>query len=963
MEQTNNGPDQTGTGNQMNILSGAHDFNIMGSTITTIGRNAHYTYKTYLPESKPKKITAESHFVEAVKLLCEANQVHIAILGTGGIGKTSVALHIMENALIKKKFSGRCYFIPCEILSDATTLTQGLVQAIGLQPIQGKGSYKLLLNYLKGCQESLLILDNFDTPWNSKDQAQVKKFIDKICSFKSALVIVNMRDTDGPRQTEWHKLGGQSGLPPLELVPAKQAFCSFTSNGKYQIDQRDPILEQLLRQMDGMPLAITLIAQQARKLPLKHLMEMWNSQKTEVLKKVGEQDDRLTSIEVSIELTLNLIREKLSMTGENHMRLVAFLPSGIPDWLENLPKMLPDATMQVLVLEKSCLIYEVENRTLKILTPIGEYIMQIFGRSEHLEDDIWRFYETFMDNLPEKSVARDSELRLHIANILKILQIKIEKSFETSHMNVLFQLHNYPQYFLRLVPLVEEYLRWQSQMSLSGQIEVMFLQEDMLSFMWKYERAIGIIDDVEKLNKHCENEETSNLEVITSSSISVSYTIKKAQAECYKRLGMISYYQNDYKESQWKIQQAMDLYEKGQYEEAKVMLEQAKEHFQGLGDVLGTARCLLHLGGISYMLSQYEDATVMLEQAQQQLEGLGDRLGAAQSLQHLGNISRMLGKYEQAGVMLEQAQQHMEELGHRLGAAQCLKNLGHISQMLGQYDQAKAMLQQAKVEFDGLGNSLGAAQCVQSLGNISQTLGQYEEAKVMLKQAKKVFEKAGYRPGAAQCLQCLGEISQILGQYEEANVMLQQAKDQFEGLRYRLGAAQCLLSLGNLSQMLCQYEKAQAMLEQAKEQFERLRFRLGVAQCLQRLGDISQMLGQYEAAKIILEQAKKQFEEIGYRLGVAQCLQYLGDIGYQKDCFIEARLNVEKAKECFDTMGMLTEVDDCLHSLQKFQEASQVEIPSHSIEIETLLETNQSLALEGQGDSTEVESQKSHGSC
>ncbi|KAF5344746.1 hypothetical protein D9758_015284 [Tetrapyrgos nigripes] len=842
MEQTDNGPDQTGTGNQANILSGAHDFNIMGSTITTIGRDAHYTYKTYLPESRPKELTADdlllqkppapdvftgrSHLVEeAVKLLCEANQVHIAILGTGGIGKTSVALHIMENAMIKKKFVRRGYFIPCEILPDATKLIQGLVQAIGLQPIQGKGSYELLLDYLEGCQKILLILDNFETPWNGKDQTKVKNFMNTICSLKSASVIVTMRGTDGPGQIKWGKLGGQSGLPPLELGPAKEAFCSLSSDGNYAIREDDPMLEKLLIQMDGMPLAIVLIAQHAKELPLKNLMEMWNIQKTAVLKKIGEQDNRLTSVEMSIELTLNIIKEKLSRTGLDLLRLVAFLPSGIPDWLENVPKMLgsfPDTTMQVLTLKKSCMIYEGNAETLKMLTPIAEYVLKVSKITEDHEKQIWEFYESFIDTLFENHIDADIKLGLHIANIFKILHIQIEKSFETSHMNVLNQLCDHSQYFPGLVPLVEKYLGWQSQMSLGSQTELMFLQEGMLTFMGEYEKSIAIINNVEKLHRHQINHGTSDLEVITSSSsISVNYTMEQTQAYCYQRLGMMSYCQNDYKNSQCKIQQAMDLYEK-------------------IGNVKGAAQCLQHLGDISKMLGQYEEAKVMLEQAKKEFEEIGDRLGAAQCLHRLGNISYMLSQYEEAKVMLEQAKKEFEEIGERLGAAQCLQSLGNISYMLDQYEEAKVMLEQAKKQFEEIGERLGAAQCLRSLGDIRKMLGQYEEAKVMLEQAKKQFEEIGDRLGVAQCLRSLGDIRRMLGQYEEAKVILQQVKDQFEEIGSRVGVANCLHSLGEIGYEEECFIEARLNVEKAKEYYEAMGMLNQVAECIHILDQIQE---------------------------------------------------------------------------------------------------------------------------
>ncbi|KAF5347170.1 hypothetical protein D9758_011036 [Tetrapyrgos nigripes] len=790
MEPMDTGPGQTSPRNQGNFFSGAQHMGFAGSTITNVAGDANYNYITNFPENKPNEITEDdlllrrpqvpdvftgrSHLVkEAVNILCGTKQIHIAILGAGGIGKTSVALHIMEDPLIKEKFGERCYFIPCEMLPDAKILIQGLVLTIGLQVTQGKDSLKLLLDYLRGGQQFLLVLDNFETPWGSKGQTEVKNLIEMSCRCNAVSVIVTMRGTEGPGQIKWHKLGGGSGLPALELGPAKEAFCSFCSDGDLTIEE-DPILENLLIQMDGMPLAIMLMAQLAREWPLKNIMERWNHQKTAVLKKfgLGEQENRLTSIEVSIKLTLNIVREKLSPTGEDVLRLIALLPSGIPDWLENLPKMLPDATMhlddtttQALILKKACLIYETGDKTLKILTPIGEYIMKSFQERDNVENQVWVFYESFIDNLPQNPSEEDSQLGLHIGNIYKILEIQIKRSFERSHINVLQQLYNYSEYFSGLVPLIAKYLRWKSHLNLSDQAEVMFMQEYMFSFMGEYGKAIDIIHDVEELYKDQINQETSDVEVVTRNN-----TIEQIQAECYRRLGESFYHQGRYTQSKQKVQQAQDLYEK-------------------IGDMRGVSRSLQSLGNICRMLDEYEDGKIMLERAKEQFEGVGDKLGAAQCLQSLGNICRVLSQYEDAKVMLEQAKEQFEGVGDRLRAAQSLQSLGNICGMLSQYQDAKVLVEEAKEQFERVGSRLGAAQCLKSLGDICILLDQYEDAKVMLEEAKEQFEGVGDRLGAAQSLQSLGDIFSMLSQYEDAKVMFEQAKEQFEGVGDRLGAA------------------------------------------------------------------------------------------------------------------------------------------------------------------------------
>ncbi|KAF5348936.1 hypothetical protein D9758_014199 [Tetrapyrgos nigripes] len=887
MKPTDNSPDQTGTGSQANILAGAHDFNIVRSTITNIGRDAHYTYNTYLPESKPKEITADdlllqnpsapdvftgrSHLVEeSVNLLCEANQVYIAILGTGGIGKTSVVLHIMEHSLITEKFAGRCYFIPCEILPDATNLTQGLVRAIGLQVPQRKGPLGVLLDYLKGCQQSLLILDNFDAPWNGEDQAKVRNFINMICSFKSTSVIVTMRGTDGPGKIKWHKLGGQLGLPPLELGPAKEAFCSFSSDGNYAIKEDDPILEKLLIQMDGMPLAIMLIAQHARELPLQDLMEMWNIQKTTLLKKIGEQDDRLTSIEVSIELTLKVIRGKLSITGQDILRLIAFLPSGIPDWLDSLPKIIgsfPDTNMQVLILKKSCLIYEADSKILKMLTPIGEYISKIFEITEDSENKIWQFYESFMGSLSGNPMHAEIQLQLHVANVFKALDLQLEKS---SHINMLNQFYHHSQYFSSIVPLIEKQLKWSVKTDLNEQINMIFLKEYMLTFMGQYKEAESEIEKVQQLTR---------MLTVTNQSSKLQY-----QADCYRRLGYIFYYQNH-------------------YDESKSMLRRAKEMFESIGNTFGVAQCLRMLGEIACLQSDYNNAKSMLEKAQQLFVKIGEEQGAAHSLRGLGDIYIMFDQYDRAREMLEKAKEQFERAGTKIGVAQCLQRLGNIFRSQEQYAKAKLLLEEAKGQFESAGEKLGAAECLRSLGNICYMQDQYDEARIMLRQAKEQFEDIENRRGVAQCSQLLGDTCRTCGQYQEAKLLLHEAKGCFEDIGDKHGAAQCLQSLGENSRMLHQYEEAKAMLHQAKEQFERLGSRVGAAQCLQHLGNINGSLGEYEDAKIMLQQAKEQFEgsETGWELLSAYntwetSVEFWANMGKQRSCWSKLRSNLRDLK-------------------------------------------------------------------
>ncbi|KIK55016.1 hypothetical protein GYMLUDRAFT_887371 [Collybiopsis luxurians FD-317 M1] len=239
------------------MFSQAQAFSINGSQFiyntgggTQSVQNTIITYE----QIKLKTPTAPSVFTgrdelvgEAVEKLCQDNPAHLAILGAGGMGKTALALHILKNEQVKEKFEDKIYFCPCEMCSDAQSLIQILVQTMQLSIPEGKTGFEVLETYFAFLQRSiLLVLDNFETPWNSAaDQTAVQNVIDFILDKQKVSVILTMRAAEGPGTKVWKKLGGESGLPPLKLDEARHAFMLISNSQEEKIETLDWILTQL----------------------------------------------------------------------------------------------------------------------------------------------------------------------------------------------------------------------------------------------------------------------------------------------------------------------------------------------------------------------------------------------------------------------------------------------------------------------------------------------------------------------------------------------------------------------------------------------------------------------------------------------------------------------------------------------------------------------------------------------
>ncbi|THU82573.1 hypothetical protein K435DRAFT_691262, partial [Dendrothele bispora CBS 962.96] len=288
----------------------------------------------------PRIFFGRDHLIEeGTDYVTNNAQAFLAILGPGGIGKTALAQKIIEMEAVKEKFEKRSHFIPCDILPNVASLIQGLLQCLKIPAQEGKGQVEMLNDYLRlDARHMLLVLDNFETLWyNNENRTGIQNFLEKLFNFKHVSILVTMRGPDGPGSVEWYKLGTGSGIPPLSVDAARKVFCAIAGN-RPDLSEKTEAVDKLLKELDYVPLAIRLIAQRARTSPIESLLRMWKDGKTSILKEGKGDFSRLTSVECSIQLSVDL----LSKAAHDLLSVISFLPNGIPLWVDNLRSMLPN---------------------------------------------------------------------------------------------------------------------------------------------------------------------------------------------------------------------------------------------------------------------------------------------------------------------------------------------------------------------------------------------------------------------------------------------------------------------------------------------------------------------------------------------------------------------------------------------------------------------------------------------
>ncbi|EIN03713.1 hypothetical protein PUNSTDRAFT_128644, partial [Punctularia strigosozonata HHB-11173 SS5] len=268
--------------------------------------------------------------------ICDAQQRHIALLGTGGIGKTSVALGVVDDLGVKGQ--NDCYFVRCDTVISDLTLVASILQAMEKNSSDNGDPMKNLKTCLEAASRPIvLVLDNFESPWSLDTpniQPRLTEVLRTLAAIPKLQLIVTMRGNAPPADGDvpWSVMH----LDPLGHIPARELFLSIkpdTSPSEFKD------LDLLLQKCDGLPLAIKLLALLKSSSTCGRLLKQWEKQKTSLLKTNHPSESRETSMRVSISMSLQSAPMRRHPDAIPLLAVICRLPDGILGGVEQLEEM------------------------------------------------------------------------------------------------------------------------------------------------------------------------------------------------------------------------------------------------------------------------------------------------------------------------------------------------------------------------------------------------------------------------------------------------------------------------------------------------------------------------------------------------------------------------------------------------------------------------------------------------
>ncbi|KAJ7349614.1 hypothetical protein DFH08DRAFT_806964 [Mycena albidolilacea] len=276
--------------------------------------------------------------LDSIMKMLNQQPARMAILGGGGMGKTSLARAVLHHAITSVQFEHR-FFVSAEAATTAVELAALIGLHVGLD--SGKDLTKPVVQYFSRQELSLLVLDNLETVWEPlKSRGQVEGFLSLL--------------TD---------------IGHLALI--------------------------ILHLTDNMPLAVDLIAHLSDCEGPSNVLTQWETEKT-ALFFVGQ--DRKSNLDVSI--SLSLTSPRVTSDAKELLSLLSIFPDGLSDAeLVQSNLRIPNILTCKATLLATSLAYQDGNKWLWSLMPMREHIQCFLPPSKDLTQSLHKHFNALLCSL------------------------------------------------------------------------------------------------------------------------------------------------------------------------------------------------------------------------------------------------------------------------------------------------------------------------------------------------------------------------------------------------------------------------------------------------------------------------------------------------------------------------------------------------------------------------------------
>ncbi|KAJ7794187.1 hypothetical protein B0H13DRAFT_1935294, partial [Mycena leptocephala] len=868
--------------------------------------------------SEPKIFHGRDSEVSEILHLFSQGTPRIAILGAGGMGKSSLARAVIHHTEIIEKYNQHRFFVACDPAATQVELAALIGAHVGLEP--GKDLTCPVIQYFSSSSDCLLILDNLETLWDPvESRGKIEEFLSLLTGVDDLALMVTMRGAERPAKVAWtHPF--LPLLKPLEQVAARQTFIDIADN------THDPEqIDKVLSLTDNMPLAISLIAHLVDSEGCSYVLSRWEEERISM---ISDGYDRTSNLDLSISLSLSSPR--LNPHSNDLLSLLSMLPDGLSD-VELVQSKLPiDNILSCkAALVGTTLAYSDEHKWLKVLVPIREYMQKIQPPGDHLIQpllkhfqELLEFYVKYQGN--ESSSSTIARVSSNYSNIQNVLQNRLQQG-HPDLVNSIYctcSLSNFSQRIGQGTTSLIQQIQNVLPQPCDHRLEAYFITEWLNS--WTLHSISSLDTLISDALDHFKEFDDPDLKCRFYNSLKTCYQIK-GDISSAKKIGgaaisLALATGSTKSQSQGYYNIALVEWNLGDYSAAQVYANEAQRLAIISADLHREAQALNIEATCCYTLGNYIKAMSLCVRARDLLGLCGMSHGsldlcimATQAVVHRHKLEYIEARSINTSIL--EATSIQDPYSH----GWALLNVAEIDVLIGApKNEVQRNCERARKMLDTLGNYEGVTLCDVNLADLYLREGNSQAAKnVLTRSLKMTLEFSEIQTCYLERLgdaSCWGDSD---GMSSWTAVYLVNSLKRKE----KLGIYKALRSLGDIFLAQDDEHTAISLFTVALEGFTQLDVHHSRAECMLRLGDISMRHSDPLEAVEFWERARPLFERSSQAKQVQGIDERVANI--DEDVLEQHRNNLAHLAELNAPSVTVEELED---NLSDFEELDKVDV-------------------------------------